>query len=312
MAGISTVSSAPVNAQVATKKAFVESELQKTDWRHSAKFQSSLRTWLIRIIIWIVLIVVMFPVVYVVMTSFKGDGKGLNSQTLFPREYTLDLYRQLLRPGSNFLRWVQNSLIMGVTAGALQVIFSTFGGYAFSRMKFAGRKHGILFLLIIQMLPINMQAVAYYKMLGAVGLTNTRMGIILIFGLGGSALSVWLMKNFIDSIPRDLDEASYLDGGTQWTTFWRVIFPLVQPMLVAQFIFGFIGVYNEYVLTSILIFDDRLYPLGVGVRTFSTAVSTSWTLFCAAAVLGSVPILIIFFAAQRFLVEGLTRGAVKG
>lgn len=312
MASISHATSAPVQAQVAAKKAFVESDLQKTDWRHSAKFQNGVRTWLIRVVIWIVLVAVMFPVVYVVMTSFKADGRGLNSQTLFPREYTLDLYRQLLRPGSNFLMWVRNSLIMGITAGALQVIFSTFGGYAFSRMKFAGRKNGILFLLIIQMLPINMQAVAYYKMLGAVGLTNTRMGIILIFGLGGSALSVWLMKNFIDSIPRDLDEASYLDGGTPWTNFWRIIFPLVQPMLVAQFIFGFIGVYNEYVLTSILIFDDKLYPLGVGVRTFSTAVSTSWTLFCAAAVLGSIPILIIFFAAQRFLVEGLTRGAVKG
>lgn len=101
-------------------------------------------------------------------------------------------------------------------------------------------------------------------------------------------------------------------SGTHRTTFWRVIFPLAQPMLVAQFIFGFIGVYNEYILTSLLIFNPDLYPLGVGVRTFSTAFSTSWTLFCAAAVLGSIPILIVFFLAQRFLVEGLTRGAVKG
>jgi arabinogalactan oligomer/maltooligosaccharide transport system permease protein len=179
-------------------------------------------------------------------------------------------------------------------------------------MRFPGRKYGILFLLVIQMLPVNMQVVAYYRMLAAVDLTNTRIGIILILGFGGSALSVWLMKNFVDSIPKDLDEASYLDGGTHWTTFWRIIFPLVQPMLVAQFIFGFIGVYNEYILTSILISDDALYPLGVGVRTLSTQLATSWTLFCAAAVLGSIPILIIFFLAQRFLVEGLTRGAVKG
>ena len=83
-------------------------------------------------------------------------------------------------------------------------------------------------------------------------------------------------------------------------------------MLVAQFIFGFIGVYNEYILTSILLSNDTLYPLGVGVRVYSTSMTTSWTLFCAAAVLGSIPILIVFFAAQRFLVEGLTRGAVKG
>jgi arabinogalactan oligomer / maltooligosaccharide transport system permease protein len=285
---------------------------EKPKWSESSKAQGLIQVTLIRLIIWIVIVLVMFPVVYVVMTSFKGDGRSLSATSLFPKEYTLDLYRQLLSGNSNFLNWVKNSLYMGLISGALQVIFATFGGYAFSRMRFPGRKHGILFLLIIQMLPINMQVVAYYRMLAAVDLTNTRTGIILILGLGGSALSVWLMKNFVDSIPKDLDEASYLDGASQWATFWRIIFPLVQPMLVAQFIFGFIGVYNEYILTSILISDDGLYPLGVGVRTLSTQVSTSWTLFCAAAVLGSVPILIVFFAAQRFLVEGLTRGAVKG
>jgi arabinogalactan oligomer/maltooligosaccharide transport system permease protein len=285
---------------------------EKPKWRESSKAQGIIQVWLIRLIIWAIIIVVMFPVAYVVMTSLKADGRSLNSSTLFPREFTLDLYRQLLSGNSNFLRWVGNSLILGLSAGVAQVVFATFGGYAFSRMRFPGRKHGILFLLVIQMLPVNMAVVAYYRMLAAVDLTNTRIGIILILGFGGSALAVWLMKNFIDSIPKDLDEASYLDGGTHWTTFWRIIFPLVQPMLVAQFIFGFIGVYNEYILTSILISDDTLYPLGVGVRTLSTAVATSWTLFCAAAVLGSIPILIVFFLAQRFLVEGLTRGAVKG
>lgn len=283
------------------------------DWRHSRKFRDTVSVWILRVIIWAVCIAVLFPVVYVVMTSFKADGRGLSTTSLFPREYTLDLYRRLLDPNtSNFLRWVRNSLIMGVTSGFFQVIFATFAGYAFSRMRFPGRKYGILFLLIIQMLPINMQAVAYYKLLSLTGLYNTRIGIIMIFGLGGSALSVWLMKNFIDSIPKDLDEAAYIDGASQWTNFWQIIFPLIQPMLVAQFIFGFIGVYNEYVLTSILLSNDQLYPLGVGVRVFSTAMTTSWTLFCAAAVLGSIPILIVFFAAQRFLVEGLTRGAVKG
>ena len=102
--------------------------------------------------------------------------------------------------------------------------------------------------------------------------------MVLIFGLGGSALAVWLMKNFIDSIPRDLDEAAYLDGASQWRTFWNIIFPLVQPMLVAQFIFGFIGVYNEYILNSALLADPNKYPLGVGVRTLSTQYNTQWTL----------------------------------
>lgn len=285
---------------------------EKPSWKQSSRFQRNAEVWVIRLIIWAIIVLVMFPIVYVVLYSIKGGGSALYSTTLIPAVLTLENYRQLLSPESNFPTWVKNSVILGVSSGAITVIFATFAGYAFSRMRFPGRRYGILTLLIIQMLPVNMAAVAYYRMLQAVGLTNTRIGLILIFGFGGSALAVWLMKNFIDSIPKDLDEASYLDGGSHWTTFWRIIFPLIQPMLVAQFIFGFIGVYNEYILTSLLVFDPNLYPLGVGVRTFSTAFSTSWTLFCAAAVLGSIPIMIVFFLAQRFLVEGLTRGAVKG
>ena len=121
-----------------------------------------------------------------------------------------------------------------------------------------------------------------------------------------------LMKNFMDSIPKELDEAASIDGATNWQIFWRILFPLLQPMLVAQFIFGFIGIYNEYIVTTVFLSDSKLYPLGVGVRLFSTQFATNWTQFCAAAVLGSIPIMIVFFLAQRFLVEGLTKGALKG
>jgi arabinogalactan oligomer/maltooligosaccharide transport system permease protein len=283
---------------------------RSTSWRESARFRQGIEVWLIRLVIWAVLALALFPVVYVVLYSFKGGGSALFSNTFVPAVLTLDNYRDLL--DGSFRRWVLNSLILGLASGVLTVLFATFAGYAFSRMRFPGRRYGILVLLVIQMLPMTMAIVAYYRMLSLVNLNNTQLGIILIFGFGGSALAVWLMKNFIDSIPKDLDEAAYIDGATHWGVFWRIIFPLVQPMLVAQFIFGFIGVYNEYVLTSVLIADPDLYPLGVGVRTFSTAVSTAWTQFCAAAVMGSVPILIVFFLAQRFLVEGLTRGAVKG
>lgn len=277
-------------------------------WQESVKVRQGIEVWLIRLLIWAVLAVALFPVVYVVLYSLKGGGSALYSSTFIPAVLTLDNYDPLL--SGSFPQWIRNSLILGLASGFVTVLFATLAGYAFSRMRFPGRRYGILILLVIQMLPMTI--VAYYRMLQLVNLTNTRLGIILIFGLGGSAIAVWLMKNFIDSIPKDLDEAAYIDGATHWGVFWRIIFPLVQPMLVAQFIFGFTGVYNEYILTSIMISDPGLYPLGVGVRTFATTFNTAWTQFCAAAVLGSIPILIVFFMAQRFLVEGLTRGAVKG
>ena len=282
-----------------------------TSFRSSARVRRNLEAWIVRLVIYAFLLLVLFPVIYVVLYSLKGGGSSLFSRTLIPQTLTLDHYERLIR-GGRFGRWVLNSFLLGLASGAIQVFFATMAGYAFSRMRFKGRRYGVLFLLIIQMLPANMALIAYFYLLRQVNLYNTRIGLILIFGLGGSALAVWLMKNFMDSIPKDLDEAAYLDGATPWQTFWTVIFPLVQPMLVAQFIFGFIGVYNEYILTSALISTPDKYPLGVGVRTFATEYNTQWTLFCAAAVLGSLPILVVFFLAQRLLVEGLTKGAVKG
>jgi arabinogalactan oligomer/maltooligosaccharide transport system permease protein len=284
--------------------------VRSASFMSSRRVRQTIEVWVIRLVILTILAASLFPVVYVVLYSLKGGGPSLYSKTFIPDTLTLDNYRELLK--GNFPTWVKNSLILGVTSAVITTLFATFAAYAFSRMRFPGRRYGILILLVIQLLPINLALVAYFRMLQLVGLLNSRIGMILIFGFGGSALAVWLMKNFIDSIPKDLDEAAYLDGASHWKAFWQIIFPLAQPMLVAQFILTFIGLYNEYILTSVLLQDPAKYPLGVGVRTFSREFNTQWTLFCAAAVLGSIPILIIFFLAQRLLVEGLTKGAVKG
>lgn len=297
-------------AALTTPSDFSAVQAQQTTLLSSAKSRQRGEAWLIRLVLWVIIVVMLFPVVYVVLYSLKGGGPSLYSPTLIPEVVTFDNYRRLMQ--GSFPRWAFNSLFLGLTSAVIVVFFSTLAGYAFSRMRFKGRRYGILSLLIIQTLPANLALVAYFKMLDLVGLYNTRTGIVLIFGFGGSALAVWLMRNFMESVPKDLDEAAYLDGASQWRVFWNIVFPLIQPMLVAQFIFSFIGVYNEYILTSVLLSSPDKYPLGVGVRTLSTQFNTQWTLFCAAAVMGSIPILIIFFLAQRLLVEGLTKGAIKG
>jgi len=277
--------------------------------RVAGKRRGGPEVWIIRIVLIILTLASLFPTLYIVMYSLK-KGEALYSPTLIPREFTFANYQKLL--SGNFPLWVRNSLFIGLVSAAISVLMASMGGYAFSRFKFRGRKYGILMLLIVQMLPATLAIVAIFRMFQVVGLLNKITGLILLFGVGGGALSVWLMKNFMDSIPKELDQAAYIDGATHWQTFWRVLFPLIQPMLVAQFIFGFIGVYNNYIETTLLLSDPKKYPLGVGVRTLSTQYSTNWTTFCAAAVLGSIPIMIIFFMAQRFLVEGLTKGALKG
>ncbi len=276
----------------------------------SVRARRSFEIWFIRLIIWLIVAATLFPTIYVVLYSLKGGGPALYSKTLIPQVLTLDNYRRLL--DGQFVTWVRNSMIFGISSAAVQVMFATLAGYAFSRMRFPGRRYGILGLLVIQLLPVTMALVAYFRMLQRLDLLNTWIAPVLIFGLGGTALAVWLIRNFMESVPKDLDEAAYIDGAGHLRTFWTIIFPLIQPMLVAQFILAFIGIYNEYIIMSVILTDANKLPLGIGVRTFSREFNTNWTDFCAAAVLGSVPILIVFFLAQRLLVEGLTKGAVKG
>ena len=206
-------------------------------------FQQMLGLWAIRIVLIIACLLSLFPTLYVVMYSLKGGGNSLYSPTLIPQQLTLDNYTKLL--SSQFPLWVRNSLILGGFSAAISVMLATFAGYAFSRLNFAGRRYGILILLIIQMLPTVGSLVAIFRGFQIFGLLNTLTGLILLFGFGGSALAVWLMKNFMDSIPKELDEAASIDGASNWQTFWRILFPLLQPMLVAQFIFGFIGIYRR-------------------------------------------------------------------
>lgn len=293
-----------------TRPASTAPTVKRQSITQSYRVQQAVGLWAIRIVLIIICLVSLFPTIYVVMYSLKGGGNSLYSPTLIPQQLTLENYTKLL--SSQFPLWVRNSLILGGFSAAISVMLATFAGYAFSRLNFAGRRYGILILLIIQMLPTIGSLVAIFRGFQIFGLLNSLTGLILLFGFGGSALAVWLMKNFMDSIPKELDEAASIDGATNWQVFWRILFPLLQPMLVAQFIFGFIGIYNEYVVTTVFLSDSKLYPLGVGVKLFSTQFSTNWTQFCAAAVLGSIPIMIVFFLAQRFLVEGLTKGALKG
>ena len=266
--------------------------------------------WFVRTMAIILVAIILFPFYYVVLTSFK-PGSSFYSGSIFPKQFTLDNYSSLIN-SSKFLLWVKNSTILGGFSALLTVVVTMFGGYAFSRLRFPGRKYGILFLMVLQMFPTSVAMVAYFKMLQIVGLLNTLTGIILIRGLGNAAFGSWFIRNYLNSIPTEIDEAAYIDGANYWQTFWKVLFPLMMPILATQFIMTFIGVYNEYMFSVILLFDPSKYPVGVGIKGFlASNYSVNWTVFCAAAVLGSLPIIFLFLLLQKNITNGLTKGAVK-
>ena len=272
---------------------------------------SDLRTlWFSRIFIWFVIVLVLFPAVWILMSSFSvGDSFFLSS--LFPKKISFEHYKELFSE-TDFVIWVINSLKLCFIVAIIQLTLTTLSAYAFSRMRFTGRKYGLMTLLVLQVFPNSMAVAGYYVLLYKFELVDNSLALILVLA-GGSAFNIWLLKSYIDSIPRELDEAAAIDGAGDFLIFYRIILPLAMPQIVVIFLFSFIATYSEYVITSIFLQTPEKATLALGLQTFITnQFAAHWTLFSAAAVLSSLPIMIIFMLLQKYIQNGLIAGGVKG
>ena len=185
--------------------------------------------------------------------------------------------------------------------------------YAFSRFKFRGRKYGLMGLLLIQMFPAQMSFVAFFVLLNYLNLLDNLTALAIVLIGGGLPFNAWLFKGYVDSLPRDLEEAAYVDGASKLQAYLRIILPLCRPMMAVIFLFTWFGIYSEFIVTSTLINSPSSYTVPVGLHGYiSQQFTNNWTTFSAGAVLGTVPLMLVFLGAQRFLVAGLARGAVKG
>lgn len=272
---------------------------------------SDLRTlWFSRIFIWFVIVLVLFPAVWILMSSFSvGDSFFLSS--LFPKKISFEHYKELFSE-TDFVIWVINSLKLCFIVAIIQLTLTTLSAYAFSRMRFTGRKYGLMTLLVLQVFPNSMAVAGYYVLLYKFDLVDNSLALILVLA-GGSAFNIWLLKSYIDNIPRELDEAAAIDGAGDFLIFYRIILPLAMPQIVVIFLFSFIATYSEYVITSIFLQTPEKATLALGLQTFITnQFAAHWTLFSAAAVLSSLPIMIIFMLLQKYIQTGLIAGGVKG
>jgi arabinogalactan oligomer / maltooligosaccharide transport system permease protein len=280
-----------------------------------------------RLLIIACIVVALGPTYFVVIASINKGGSFF-SASLIPHGVTFRNYSQLVKPasqgGSDFLIWVENSALVCFTVSIISTVSSGLMGYAFSRMRFRGRRNGLVALLLLQIFPTVLAIPAYYYLLlwmqrhvhiGAhvlVGL-NTYQGLILVLCGGSLAFNSWLFKGYLDNLPKELEEAAFVDGATRPRMLRHVVLPLAKPIVATIFLFTFIGVYSEYAVTSIVMNDSAHYTLPVGMRGFIfNQFSQNWTIFSAGCVVASIPILIVFLAMQRYLVSGLARGAVKG
>jgi len=209
--------------------------------------------------------------------------------------------------------YIRNTLLVSGTTGVLAVLLSTTAGYAFSRMRFQGRYTTLLTFVFVQMFPTFMALVAIFYLMSRLDLLNTFTGLILAYSGGAIAFSSWIFKGYLDSLTPSLEEQAMVDGATRWGAFWRVILPISVPMLLFIFLNQFIGTYSEFILANTLLVGQERWTVGIGLRNFTTnQFATQWGAMAASAVLGSIPILAIFYSFQDALTGQHTAGSVKG
>jgi arabinogalactan oligomer / maltooligosaccharide transport system permease protein len=301
-------------ARPATKTGPRRPKLRDTWWRH--------------VVAWIAIVVALFPVAYIASAAFTGNP-SLTGSSLIPRHVTLVNFKKLFSPGNsttditsnaaNYSHWILNTLIVATSTAFFTVMLGALAAYAFSRFRFRGRRMGMLALLLVQMFPQMLAVVAIYLIVVHTGTVfhilalNTLTGLIIVYLGGVMSVNVWFMKGFFDTIPAELDESARVDGASPAQVFWGVVLPLAAPVLAVIGLFSFVGVMNEFIIASVLLQSDKKLTLPVGMRGFiDQQFSQHWGPFAAGVLIAAVPVVILFMFLQRFIVEGLTAGSVKG
>lgn len=277
--------------------------------RRHLKPGESVVLWSSRVVIWAIIIVAIVPILFVITASFNPSNSYFSS-SLIPANFSFANYAALFQQG--FWHWMFNSFFVGAIVAIVQVGFTLMGAFAFSRQHFFGRKWGLLGLIILQYFPNFLAIAAIYAALAQFGMIND-LGSYMLVMLGGSAYNMWLMKGYMDTVPRDLDEAARIDGAGVWQRFTRIILPLVVPMMVVIFLFNFTGAFNEYIMGSTILQTPNNYTLGVGLYgLIQGQFAKSWGPFAAGAVLAGVPLVLLYGLSQRYIASGLVSGATKG
>jgi len=261
----------------------------------------------------------LFPLYLVVLSSFNESG-SLQVTSFIPRDISFANYQVLFEDERiPYLTWMQNSLMIAGFVAIASVFIGASSAFAFSRLKFKGKKFGIQLLLLIQMFPAILALSALYVIMERVykfapGLgIGTQMGLILVYLGGAMGVNIWLLKGFVDSIPAELDEAAKIDGASAMQTYWQIFVPLAAPVLAVVSLLSFIGTFNEFILARLFLIEVESRTVAVGLQQFiGGQFSENWGPFAAGSIVASIPIVIIFLSLQKYIVSGLTAGSVKG
>lgn len=261
----------------------------------------------------IICIISLIPILYAVSLSISGSGGALSSNISFiPEHPTLANYRDILVE-EPFLLWLKNSVVLSIGTMVVAMGTALTAAYAFSRYRFRGRMAVLQMLLILNAFPQILSMFAIFRLFRTFHLLNSYIGLIIVYAGSMCIFSIWNMKGYFDTIPIEIEEAAQIDGASGQQILTKIVLPLARPAIIVTAVMVLIFVWNEYLFATTFMMNESSYTLAGGLYQLqSNDYSRSWPLFSATAILVSIPILIVFFCIQKYMVSGLTAGGVKG
>jgi arabinogalactan oligomer/maltooligosaccharide transport system permease protein len=267
-----------------------------------------------------------YPILWVVTIAFSGR-QNLAIATLPAEPTAMDRLRAITPwpehwSASNFVsvmtdqpfaQWMLNSAIIALGTTVVGVFLACTAAYAFSRFKFPGQRTGMMSFLVSQMFPGTLMLIPLFIILVQwLKLGNSRLGLIIVYATTSIPFSVWMLKGYFDTIPKDLEEAALIEGASVGRIFWTIILPLAKPAVAVTALFSFMTAWNEFILAATFMEQETMYTAPVGLRFFVGGFSQQWGYFAAGSIIVSIPVVILFLFLQKYLVSGLTAGSVKG
>ena len=279
-----------------------------------AKASRRLANTVIYIVLILITVIWLFPFFGIVMESFKVNTQMMDGE-LFPEVFGFDNYIRLFKE-TDFLKWFGNTALMGVATALFQTLFVLMMSYTLSRLRFKGRKGLMNLMLILGMFPGFLTMILIYKVFYDLGLTMEMapVGLIIVY-CASSGMGYYISKGFFDTIPKTLDEAARVDGATRFQVFYKVIMPLSGSIIIYTILMGCMAPWGDFIMASYIIHENSQgMSVAVGMYEWlsKTNLNTHYTMFCAAGVIVAIPVTIVFLALQKYYVEGVTGGAVKG
>lgn len=272
-----------------------------------------IRLTLSYLVIAVMAVIVFYPLLWIIGSSFN-PGNSLSGSTMFPENPTLAHYKHLFDADkSDYIMWYKNSLKISIITMVLTVASVSLTAYSFSRYRFVGRKNGLITFLILQMIPNFAALIAIFVLANRTGLIDTHLGLILVYVGGQIPMNTYLMKGYLDTIPKELDESAKMDGAGHLRIFFQIVMPLAKPILAVVALFSFIAPFGDFILARILLRSEDKFTLLVGLyELVAKQFGNEFTKFAAGSVLIAIPIAALFLVFQRYFVSGLTAGGTKG